>query len=132
MKHIDKYIIRDMLDELNIPSRYDDDGDLVLMQMADEDFVYDVVVYLIVEDERLSFVAFAADYEPRGNLYELANRHNTHKNIPTAVVRDNVIRMEYSYVLDEEVSREYIVKCCIQRTLGAIWHGFMELERNEE
>lgn len=129
MKEIDKYIIRDILDEMHIASSYDNDGDLNIVQSADEDFVYDVVIYIIVNDNRLSFLADAQGYEPVGDLLELANRHNCRKNLPTAVVRDGRIRMEYSYLLDEEVSREYIRENCIGMTLGAIWHGFMELER---
>lgn len=131
MKQIDKYIIRDILDEMHIASSYDNDGDLLVIQQADEDFVYDVAVYILVNDNRLSFLAAAHDYEPRGNLLELANRHNCRRNLPTAVVRDGHIRMEYSYLLDEDVSREYIRENCIGMTLGAIWHGFMQLERDD-
>ena len=48
MKGIDKYIIRDILDEMHVATSFDDDGDLMVVQQADEDFVYDVVIYIIV------------------------------------------------------------------------------------
>ncbi|MBJ2184632.1 MAG: YbjN domain-containing protein [Muribaculaceae bacterium] len=131
MKEIDKHIIRDILDEMHIASSYDEDGDLMIVQQADEDFVYDVVIYILVNDNRLSFLGAAQGYEPQADLLELANRHNCRRNLPTAVVRDGHIRMEYSYLLDEEVSREYIRENCIGMTLSSIWHGFMNLERDE-
>lgn len=130
MNAIDKYIIRDILDEMQIASSYDSDGDLLVLQHADEDFVYNVYVFMIVRNNRLTFIANAPDYEPKGSLLELANRHNCRRNLPTAVVVDDRLRMEYSYLLDEEVSREYIRENCIGMTLGAIWHGFMALERD--
>ena len=132
MKGIDKYIIRDILDEMHVATSFDDDGDLMVVQQADEDFVYDVVIYIIVNDNRLTFMAMAQDYEPDGDLLFLANRHNCRKNMPTAVVRNGHVRMEYSFLLDEEVSREYIRENCLGMALGSIWHGFMNLERDDE
>lgn len=131
MNHIDKYIIRDILDELHVATSYDDEGDLMIVQQADEDFVYDVLIYILVNNDRLTYIAYAPGYEPRGNLYELANRNNCRKNLPMAVVREGQIRMEYSFLLDEEVSREYIRENCIGMTLGAIWHAFVDLEKED-
>ena len=132
MKGIDKYIIRDILDEMHVATSFDDDGDLMVVQQADEDFVYDVVIYIIVNDNRLTFMAMAQDYEPAGDLLFLANRHNCRKNMPTAVVRNGHVRMEYSFLLDEEVSREYIRENCLGMALGSIWHGFRNLKRDDE
>lgn len=132
MKGIDKYAIRDILDEMHVATSFDDDGDLMVVQQADEDFVYDVVIYIIVNDNRLTFLAMAQDYEPAGDPLFLANRHNCRKNMPTAVVRNGHVRMEYSFLLDEEVSREYIRENCLGMALGSIWHGFMDLERDDE
>ena len=129
MKGIDLRSVRDFLDELHIPSSYDDDGDLMVVLHADEDFVYDVVVYLLVQDDRLTFLAQAFDYEPTGNPYELANRHNCRNTMPMAVVRDGIIRMEYSFLLDEEVSHEYVRDNCVRMPISSIWHAFMNLER---
>ncbi len=128
---IDKNIIRGYLDELRISTRLDDDGDMVVVQSADEDFGHDVVIFVMVNNNRLSYAAGAPGYEPRQDPYHLANRHNCRKNLPTAVVRDGNVRMEYSYLLDEEVSREYIRENCLGMTLSSIWHGFMHLERED-
>ncbi len=52
--------------------------------------------------------------------------------MPVATVRDGEIRMEYSYLLDEEVSKEYIVENCLKMTIGNIWRGFVELEQPDD
>ena len=59
MKTIDKHIIRDILDEMHIASSFDEDGDLMIVQQADENFVYDVAIYILVNDNRLSFLSAA-------------------------------------------------------------------------
>jgi hypothetical protein len=50
--------------------------------------------------------------------------------MPTAVVRDDAIRMEVSFLLDEEVSKEYIVENCIRMPLGTIWSAYVGLEKD--
>lgn len=127
---VDKKLIRDYLDELHISTRIDDDGDMVIVQSADDDFGHDVVIFVIVNNNRLSYAAGAPGYEPKGDPFHLANRHNCRCNLPTAVVRDGNVRMECSFLLDEEVSKAYIVENCIKMVLGAIWHGFCDLEKD--
>lgn len=128
---ITKQLIRQYLDELQISNRLDDDGDIVVVQSADEDFGHDVIIYLMINENRLSYLAGAPGYEPKHDLYFLANRHNTRRYTPTAVVRNGSLRMEYSFLLDEDVSKEYIVENCIKLILGTIWRGFVDLEKDE-
>lgn len=130
--NIDKNLIRSYLDELQIPTRLDDDGDMVIVQPADEDFAHDVVIFVMVSNNCLSYMAGATGYTPYGDIYQLANRHNCRRTFPTAVVRDDAIRMEYSFVLDEEVSKDYIVENCIKMILGSIWRAFVDLEKDDE
>ena len=129
---IDKNIIRGYLDELRISTRLDDDGDMVVVQSADEDFGHDVVIFVMVNNNRLSYAAGAPGYEPRQDPYHLANRHNCRRNLPTAVVRDGNVRMECSFLLDEEVSKAYIVENCIKMVLGSIWRAYVDLEKKTE
>lgn len=126
---VDKALIRGYLDELHISTRIDDDGDMVIVRSADEDFGHDVVIFVIVNNNRLSYAAGAPGYETKGDPYHLANRHNCQKNLPTAVVRDGKVRMECSFLLDEEVSKAYIVENCIKMVLGAIWRAYVDLEK---
>ncbi|MBO4941827.1 MAG: YbjN domain-containing protein [Muribaculaceae bacterium] len=128
---IDKNLIRSYLDELNISTRIDDDGDMVIVQSADDDFGHDVVIFVMVNNNRLSYVAGAPGYAPDADPFFLANRHNCRRNMPTAVVRDGNIRMECSFLLDEEVSKEYIVENCIKMVLGSIWQAYVGLEKEE-
>ena len=128
---IDKNIIRGYLDELRISTRLDDDGDMVVVQSADEDFGHDVVIFGMVNNNRLSYAAGAPGYEPRQDPYHLANRHNCRRNLPTAVVRDGNVRMECSFLLDEEVSKAYIVENCIKMVLGSIWRAYVDLEKED-
>lgn len=128
---IDKNIIRGYLDELRISTRLDDDGDMVVVQSADEDFGHDVVIFVMVNNNRLSYAAGAPGYEPRQDPYHLANRHNCRRNLPTAVVRDGNVRMECSILLDEEVSKAYIVENCIKMVLGSIWRAYVDLEKED-
>ncbi|MDE6564545.1 MAG: YbjN domain-containing protein [Muribaculaceae bacterium] len=128
---IDKNIIRGYLDELRISTRLDDDGDMVVVQSADEDFGHDVVIFVMVNNNRLSYAAGAPGYEPRQDPYHLANRHNCRRNLPTAVVRDGNVRMECSFLLDEEVSKAYIVENCIKMVLGSIWRAYVDLEKED-
>ena len=128
---IDKNIIRGYLDELRISTRRDDDGDMVVVQSADEDFGHDVVIFVMVNNNRLSYAAGAPGYEPRQDPYHLANRHNCRRNLPTAVVRDGNVRMECSFLLDEEVSKAYIVENCIKMVLGSIWRAYVDLEKED-
>ena len=128
---IDKNIIRGYLDELRISTRLDDDGDMVVVQSPDEDFGHDVVIFVMVNNNRLSYAAGAPGYEPRQDPYHLANRHNCRRNLPTAVVRDGNVRMECSFLLDEEVSKAYIVENCIKMVLGSIWRAYVDLEKED-
>lgn len=127
---IDKYQIRQYLDELRIATRIDEDGDMVVVQTADEDFGHNVIIYIMVNNNRLSYAAGAPGYEPAGDLLALANRHNCRRNMPTAVVRDGNVRMECSFLLDEDVSKAYIVENCIKVVLGSIWQAFVGFEQD--
>jgi hypothetical protein len=39
--------------------------------------------------------------------------------------------MECSFLLDEEVSKEYIVENCIKMVLGSIWRAYVDLEKED-
>ena len=128
---IDKNLIRGYLDELHISTRIDEDGDMVIVQSADDDFGYDVVIFVMVNNNRLTYSAGAPGYKPSQDPYMLANRHNCRRYIPTAVVRDDNVLMDCSFLLDEEVSKEYIIENCIKMVLGSIWNAYVTLENED-
>lgn len=127
---ITKDQIRDYLDKLRLSTRLDNDGDIVFSFNPDDDFGYPVVVTIVVENGfRVSFMAGAVGYEPAGDPLFLANRNNARRNYPTAVVRDGHVRMEYSVVLREEVSDDYIMHTVLGQTLSSIWSAYVDLEK---
>lgn len=126
---VDLSLIRHYFDELQIATRIDEDGDLVIVQDADEDFPYDVTIFVTVLDGRLTYNAYAGEYTPPGDLLEVANSHNCRSCIPVAVVRDGILRMTYSFFLDEDVSEDHIKKNCIMFALSSIWQAFVNLEK---
>lgn len=128
MKGINKETIRQLFEEIGIRVAEDEDGDYAVLQAADSEFPHDVIIYVIINNNRLSYAAGAPTFHPEGNLLELANSHNCSRTIPTAVVRGENIRMEATFLLDEEVSKEYIVENCIKLVLGAIWQAFVSLQ----
>ncbi len=69
---VDKKLIREYLDELHISTRIDEDGDMVIVQSADEDFGHDVVIFVIVNNNRLSYAAGSPGYQPAEDPYFLA------------------------------------------------------------
>lgn len=118
--------IRGYLDSLNVATRIDKDGDLLIQLSADDEFGHDVFIHVIVDSRSLCFYGVSPDYEVSNPLY-LANRSNGRLNYPTAVVREDQIRMEYALFITEDVSDEYI-KGCLNRILSAIWKSFAILE----
>ena len=120
--------IRNYIDHLGVASRIDDDGDIVVVLDADQDFGHNVTIWVLVSENRLSFIANAEGYRPQGDLLYIANRHNDRRNYPTAVVRGEEVRFEYSFFISEEVSDEYIT-ICIRTTMSSVWSGFRDLEK---
>jgi len=123
--------IRQHLDRLGIPSRIDDEGDLLVTLDADNDFRHDVNVWILPENGvRLSFIGSAPTFKPSGDILYMANRSNSRRNFPTAVIRKSEIRMEYSFLITEEVSDQYIMDC-IRHTISGIWSAFTDFEKEK-
>lgn len=121
--------IRTYIDQLGVSSRIDDEGDLCITLDADNDFGYNVNVWIVVSDpNRLAFIASADGYKPQGDLLYLANRSNSRRNFPTAVVRGQEVRFEYSFYITEEVSDDYL-RNCLRSVMSSVWSGYRDLEK---
>lgn len=129
MKNIDKYSYAELLNKLGIPVQEDEDGDFIVLQQGDADFPHDVVVYITVNNNKLSYHAGAPGWSPDCSLLSEANRFNCDHIAPTAVVRGSSLCMEVHFLLDEEVSEEYVKSNCILFPLSSIWHAFMDIHR---
>lgn len=124
--------IRGFIDRLGVSSRIDDDGDIAVTLTADNDFGHNVTIWVMIGDERrLAFIGSADNYHPDGDLLFLANRSNSRRNFPTAVVRDGEVKMEYSFLITEEVSDQYITDC-ISNTITGIWSAFVDFEKDTD
>ena len=122
--------IRNIIDKMGISSRIDEDGDINFILEADDDFRYNVDIWLIVppDGKRLIFFSNANGYVPNGDLLVLANRSNDRLNYPTAAVRGNEIRFEYCIFISEDVSEEFIINN-IRSIVSGIWNGYRSLEK---
>lgn len=121
--------IRTYIDQLGVSSRIDDEGDLCITLEADNDFGYNVNIWIVVSDpNRLVFIANADGYNPGGDLLYLANRSNSRRNFPTAVVRGQEVRFEYSFYISEEVSDDYL-RNCLRSVMSSVWSGYRDLEK---
>jgi len=133
MKGIQLRQVRDILDEMHLSSRYDENGNLEIIFSASEDFVYDVVIIISAIDNRLSYLAFAPGYTPdKYDMYRLANSHNSRCYMPICVVRNNIPDFEYSFLLDEDVSPDYVRENCVLMPIRSILRSFRELEEKYE
>ena len=130
---IDKNIIRGYLDELRISTRLDDDGDMVIVQSADEDFGHDVVIFVMVNNNRLSYAAGAPGYEPRQDPYHLAK--GGYEPVAALSVRlaSRYARAESDLMVDVAVGAVGVecVENCIKMVLGSIWRAYVDLEKED-
>lgn len=130
---LDTRNIRSHFDALGLATRLDNDNVLIVNIRPDEDIPFLIVICVLVEHgNRLSFLASTPDHTPAGDLLSLANRHNRLHYIPTAVLRDGKLRFEYSFLIDEEVSSDYLRYDCILHTIKCICASFADLENDEE
>ena len=129
MKGIQLRQVRDVLDEMHLTSRYNENGHLEVVFGASEEFVYDVVIIIDVENDRLKFFSFAPGSEPDADVFRLANCHNIRCYLPVCVVRDGHVHFEYTFLLDEEVSEEYFKDNCVRMLISSILSSFRDLEK---
>lgn len=129
MTGINKQILLQLFDEINGVVNEDENGNLSILQPADENFPYDVLTFITVNNNILCYFSAAPDFKPNGNLLEIANEFNMRYTLPKAVVREGDIRMEVQFLLDEEVSKEYVVENCIKYPICSIWSAFLNIYR---
>lgn len=128
---LDITTLRAITDELRYPSRLAAENDLYVNIAPTDDFPFEAVVCIMIEHGcRLSFVGMAPEYEPAGDLLFLANRSNRRNYIPTAVVREGRIHMEYSFYINEDVSRDFVKQDCVLLTLEGIRKAFADMEKD--
>lgn len=132
MKGITQSQVRDILDEVNIPSRIDSDGNLYTVLPADDDFGYDVAIYFVVHDDSLLLHAFAVGLNvPEPSTVDVLvgiNELAIKNKFPKAYIYDHTIMCDHWVVLDEEVSPEYVRENCIRMIIPFMWGFFVKMQ----
>lgn len=126
---IDQSLIRDLLDDARISTKKDDDGDLMTILTADDDFPHDVFLWFMVEDNWLTIIARAFDYktaDPMG----VANEYNRTHRAVSCIAEDDTVFFKLAFLLDEEVSTTYITENCLKFAMGCCWRSFCDLVKN--
>ena len=135
VKGISRDLIRNYLDQINISSRIDDDGDLYTVLSADNDFDHDVIIYYTVSGNWLRIFGLAANYtvsdSNKGRVLLALNEFNSSHSTPTGVLEKDRIRFKHSLLLDEEVSEEYIKENGLKLGTTSIWHAFVDFNKQQ-
>ncbi len=129
-KGINQSTLRDLLDEAGIATKKDDEGDLMTVLSADDDFPYDMVAWFIVdEDNWLTIIARSFDFKVADPL-PLANEYNrTHRSV-SCVAEEEAVFFKLAFLLDEEVSSQYVIENCLRFGLSCSWRSFCDLWKN--
>lgn len=132
VNQISRDLIRQYLDELNISTRIDSDGDLFTTLSADDDFDHDVQVYFRVSDNWLRVFGIAPEYavsrEDKGTVLFSLNKMNLERAQITGVLNNEQIVFKWACLLDEAVSEAYIKENCLKLPLSLIWHCFVDFQ----
>lgn len=129
INRIDQSLIRDLLDDARISTKKDDDGDLMTILTADDDFPNDVFVWFMVEDNWLTIIARSFDYKI-SNPMNVANEYNRSHRAVTCIAEDDTVFFKLAFLLDEEVSTEYITENCLKFAMGCSWRSFCDIYKN--
>lgn len=120
--------LREIVDSLQLSNRIDGDGDMNVVFGPSEEFAHNVQVWFTLESGvRLTVVAAARDFKLEGNLLQLANLYNNRFIAPTAVVRNGELIFEYSFMLNEEVSDEFLREDIVLFILSAISSAYKNI-----
>ncbi len=127
-KNLTQEQLRDYLDANGVSTRKDSDGDLFTVLPADSDFEHNVVVYYTISGNSVRVWGFATEFsvteENMARVLFTINELNKTKTIPKGYLADDRIIAEQYYLLDEEVSDEYIKENVLKFTTAAIWKFF--------
>lgn len=124
-KGLNQSTLRDLLDEAGIATKKDEEGDLMTVLAADDDFPHDMVAWFIVDDNWLTIIARSFDFKLTDTL-QLANEYNrTHRAVACVAEEDGVF-FKLAFLLDEEVSSQYVIENCLRFGLSSAWRSFVD------
>ncbi|MDE6207302.1 MAG: YbjN domain-containing protein [Muribaculaceae bacterium] len=129
-------IIKECLDilEVNYTDLTEENGGIAVCFFDKETFSHEIYTNIhVVNDELVSFISYADDYHPEGDLLAMANRHNYRSHSPRCYIDDDGdVIMHQAFVLAAEVSPNYILKDVIQATISLTMEAFSNFELDME
>lgn len=133
IRRISRDLIRMYLDEMGVTTRIDEEGDLVTVLKADDDFSHDVVIFYMVRGGWLHVEGQAVDYnvdeKERIRVLEALNEHNGSHTMSFGFLYKGLIKFKHSLLIDEEVSEAYLKKNGLRLGIYTIWRSFVELDQ---
>lgn len=132
VKSIDAHMLRDLLDEARISTKKDDDGDLMTVLSADNDFPNDVFIWYMLDGNWLTIIARSFDYK-LDDPVTVANDYNrSHRGVACIGEPENgTIYFKLGFLLDEEVSTTYILENCIKFGTSCSWRSFCDIHQGK-
>lgn len=125
-KGINQSTLRDLLDEAGIATKKDDEGDLMTVLSADDDFPFDMIAWFMVEDNWLTIITRSFDFKVK-DPYTVANEYNRTHRAVSCIAEDDAVFFKLGFLLDEEVSTQYVIENCLRFGVGCSWHSFADI-----
>ena len=132
---INKELIKECLDILELKYTELDNGDLAVPFKDDSFFPHQIVTFISINDEGtfMLFSSRAFDYHPEGDLLMMANRHNTRCYAPCCFINDNGnVVFDRSFTVTKEVSPHYIINNIIRPSIFLPLDSFANFELTNE
>ena len=127
--------VKECLDILDLDYKELDDNSVVVIFSDKRCFDYAIatIIHVNPDNSALSFRSQALDYQPKGDLYAMANRHNCRSHMPACHINsDGEVIMDRIYNLDNEVSPHYILNNIIRPCVFLPIEAFVNFEYDDD
>lgn len=119
--------------EAGIKTILDQDGSLLTVLTADEQFGHNVLIRYIVRGDSLLIVGQASDYnvpkQAQKNVLKALNIHNINHPETSGDLHDDTVMFKHSVMIDEDVSEDYVREHVVKMGTNDIRQAFIELEK---
>jgi len=133
IKQISYVLLKKCLDEIGIRTVADDDGTLLTLFRANEQYGHDMVIRYIVRGPWLHIVGqVPGEKIPEERFADMMMALNLlHINglKATGALHDDSFRFKYSLMIDEEVSEGHVLESGARTGTESIRNAFVELEK---
>ena len=126
--------LRELIQDAEFACTQDEDGDLMLVLEADEDFPFDVTLWFNVTSEGENFNAIARCEELEvEDVLEFANEYNLNSTFLKAVSTDGESALGFDVSCNlNGLSEDYFVRNYIEGFIGEVWSAYCQLYNGDE